>query len=84
MHLDKHLKETGQSQAAFGGRMDPPVSQGLVGQWCRGVTRITLKYALQIEKETDGAVTPKDCDDMFVDPGSRQSGATGSNSQAPH
>lgn len=67
MHLDTHLKETGQSQAAFGARLNPPASQGLMSQWIRGVTRITLHYALQIDRETGGAVSPQDCADMYTD-----------------
>lgn len=71
MHLETHLKDSGQSQSVFGARLVPPASQGLVSQWVRGVTRITLDYALQIERETGGAVTPQDCADMFVDPANR-------------
>jgi len=66
MQLEEHLKETKQSQGDFGKRLTPPASQGLVSQWVRGVTRITLDYALQIERETAGAVTPQDCADMFA------------------
>jgi DNA-binding transcriptional regulator YdaS (Cro superfamily) len=75
MHLEKHLKETSQSQGAFGQRLVPPASQGLVSQWVRGVTRITLDYALQINRESNGAVTPQDCANMFVDPADRQAAA---------
>jgi DNA-binding transcriptional regulator YdaS (Cro superfamily) len=72
MHLEEHLKETGQSQSAFGARLVPPASQGLVSQWVRGITRITLSYALEIERESGSAVTPQDCSDMFIDPANRQ------------
>lgn len=71
MHLRQHLKETGQTQAAFGRRLIPAASQGLLGQWLRGVTRITLHYALEIERESGGAVTPQDSSDMFIDPANR-------------
>lgn len=67
MHLEEHLKEKKQTQGDFGKRLVPPASQGLVSQWIRGVTRITLDYALQIDRETDGNVTPKDCADMYVE-----------------
>lgn len=65
MHLDKYLNDAAQSQTDFGLHLVPPASQGLVSQWVRGVTRITLDYALQIERVTKGAVTPQDCADMF-------------------
>lgn len=84
MHLEKFLKESTQSQGVFGAKLAPPASQGLVSQWVRGVTRITLDYALQIERETGGLVTPQDCADMFIDPANRSVGTTGTNSQAPH
>lgn len=71
MHLEEHLKETKQSQGEFGKRLTPPASQGLVSQWVRGITRITLNYALQIERETGGAVGPQDCSDMFIEPANR-------------
>jgi DNA-binding transcriptional regulator YdaS (Cro superfamily) len=68
MQLHSYLKETGISQGEFGQRLTPIASQGLVSQWIRGKTRITLAYALQIEEATDGKVTPKDCGDMFNSP----------------
>lgn len=71
MHLEEHLKNTKQSQGDFGRRLNPPASQGLVSQWVRGVTRVTLDYALQIERETDSQVTPQDCADMFIEPANR-------------
>ncbi|MFJ2989979.1 hypothetical protein ACIPF8_19100 [Collimonas sp. NPDC087041] len=37
-----------------------------MSQWILGKTRITLDYALQIEPETGGLVTPQDCADMYV------------------
>jgi DNA-binding transcriptional regulator YdaS (Cro superfamily) len=71
MNLQEHLTETGQSQGDFGAKLTPPASQALVSQWIRGVTRITLHYALQIERETGNAVTPQDCNNMYVDQASR-------------
>lgn len=65
MHLDKYLNDVSQSQSDFGARLVPPASQGLVSQWVRGITRVTLDYALQIERVTGGLVTPQDCADMF-------------------
>jgi DNA-binding transcriptional regulator YdaS (Cro superfamily) len=67
MHLDEYLKEAGESQNDFGKKLKPPVSQGLVAQWVKGKTRVTLSSALQIERLTDGKVTPKDCADMFAE-----------------
>lgn len=75
MHLDKHLKEAGLSQADFGSRLVPPASQGLISQWVRGITRITLDYALQIERESGGAVTPQDCADMYKNADQRATAA---------
>jgi len=72
MHLDEYLKEASQSQNEFGGQLQPPASQGLVSQWVRGITRITLDYALQIDRATAGRVTPQDCADMFRDPSTRR------------
>jgi len=65
MLLEEHLKKAGKSQAEFGLALVPPASQALVSQWVRGVTRVTLSYALQIERETDGEVSPQDCADMY-------------------
>lgn len=68
MQLHSYLKKTGQSQGEFGQRLIPVASQGLVSQWIRGKTRITLDYALQIESVTGSEVTPKDCAEMFTSP----------------
>ncbi|WP_089401620.1 hypothetical protein [Noviherbaspirillum humi] len=78
MHLEEHLKQTGQTQGDFGKRLIPPASQGLVSQWIRGVTRVTLHYAVQIEDLTGGAVMPQDCADMYIDPRNRASAASDS------
>ena len=68
MHLNDYLKETGVGQSDFGTTLTPPATQALVSQWVRGVTRVTLSYALQIEKCTDGRVSPQDCADMYIGP----------------
>ena len=73
MNLDDYLKQTRQNQTEFGHVLTPPASQALVSQWIRGVTRITLAYALQIERQTDGQVTPQDCSDMYLKTGSTRS-----------
>jgi DNA-binding transcriptional regulator YdaS (Cro superfamily) len=75
MHLDEHLKESGQSQTEFGADLKPPASQALVSQWIRGVTRVTLDYALQIDRATCGRVTPQDCADMFQNSNTRRTAA---------
>lgn len=67
MHLDEFLKEAGLSQADFGKKLNPPVSQGLVAQWVKGKTRITLSSALQIAILSNGNVTPQNCADMYKD-----------------
>lgn len=72
MHLNQYLIESRQSQEDFGKRLNPPVSQGLVSQWIRGVTRITLLQALQIKKLTRNKVTPQDCADMYTGPARRE------------
>lgn len=65
MQLNDYLKRKGQSQRDFGITLVPPASQALVSQWILGITRVTLAYALQIEKTTGGDVTPQDCADMY-------------------
>lgn len=73
MNISSYLKNTGSSQASFGAQLMPQASQALVSQWVRGVTRITLDYALQIERVTQGTVSPQDCADMFVPTQNRES-----------
>lgn len=68
MHLEEYRAKAGLSQGEFGQKLSPPASQGLVSQWERGITRITLGYALQINTETGGQVTPQDCADMYIEP----------------
>lgn len=74
MHLEDHLREARQSQASFGAELNPPASQALVSQWIRGVTRVTLSYALEIERASEGKVTPQDCADMFTEGARSQQG----------
>jgi DNA-binding transcriptional regulator YdaS (Cro superfamily) len=61
MRLDEYMREHKLTQAALGALLCPPISQAQVSQWFRGITRVTLDQALQIEKLTDGAVSPSDC-----------------------
>ncbi|KKB61528.1 hypothetical protein WM40_22565 [Robbsia andropogonis] len=68
MRLDEYLKASGTSQAAFAAKFTPPLSQGLVSQWLRGKTRITLDQAIQIRELSDGKVTVDDCAAMFETP----------------
>ena len=65
MQLEQWLKKESKSQVDFGLSLNPSVSQGQVSQWIKGITRITLEYALQIDQVTLGAVSPQDCADMY-------------------
>lgn len=65
MRLDDFLQEQKITQAQFGAKLNPPVSQAQVSQWIRGVTRVTLEQALQIDQVTDGAVSPADSAALF-------------------
>ncbi len=60
MRLRDYLQQHQITQAAFGQRMTPPVSQGKVNHWINGTRRVSLAEALQIEIVTGGAVTPRD------------------------
>jgi len=66
MHLTEYRKNKKQSQAEFGALLNPPASQGLVSQWERGVTRITLDYAVQIDHVTEHQVSCEDCNGMYT------------------
>ncbi len=57
MHLRDYLQLQGISQAAFGQRLVPPVSQGKVNHWLEGRRRVSLAEALQIQRLTQGNVT---------------------------
>lgn len=60
MRLRDYLQKHKITQAAFGQRMRPPVSQGKVNHWINGTRRVSLAEALQIEVLTDGDVPPTD------------------------
>lgn len=60
MRLRDYLQQHQITQAAFGQRMTPPVSQGKVNHWINGTRRVSLAEALQIEIVTGGAVSPRD------------------------
>jgi DNA-binding transcriptional regulator YdaS (Cro superfamily) len=66
MHLNEYLKTHGITQAEFGQQITPTVSQSCIGSWIHGRRKIDLPRAIQIEKITDGAVTPQDCADMYL------------------
>lgn len=65
MDLTQYRKNKKVSQAAFGALLTPPASQGLVSQWERGETRITLDYAVQIDHVTSHEVSCEDCKAMY-------------------
>lgn len=67
MHLKTYLAESKLSQAAFGALLVPAVTQSLVSQWLRGEARVTLSQAVQIEKITEGQVTPAELSDLASD-----------------
>ncbi|USE78936.1 helix-turn-helix domain-containing protein [Cupriavidus gilardii] len=69
MHLGSYLKQRGLTQAEFAAMFDPPVTQGLVSQWLRGESRMTLDQALQTLRITDGAVAPEDCAALYAHAG---------------
>lgn len=60
MRLRDYLHKHRITQAAFGQRMRPPVSQGKVNHWLQGTRRVSLAEALQIQALTDGEVSPQD------------------------
>ncbi|MGR6078514.1 helix-turn-helix domain-containing protein [Achromobacter sp. CSND-B12] len=65
MRLDQYLRAAKMTQSAFGEKLDPPVTQGTVSHWCQGRTRVSLAYSIQIERLTQGKVSPSDCAQMF-------------------
>lgn len=60
MRLRDYLQQHKITQAAFGQRMRPPVSQGKVNHWINGTRRVSLAEALQIATLTAGEVAPPD------------------------
>lgn len=69
MRLRDYLQQHQITQAAFGQRMTPPVSQGKVNHWINGTRRVSLAEALQIEIVTGGAVSPRDLVTQELRPG---------------
>lgn len=67
MRLDEYREKHNLSQEDFAKKLDPSVSQGLVSQWERGVTAISLATAVQIQSLTGSEVTVHDCADMYHD-----------------
>ncbi|MDZ4282800.1 MAG: helix-turn-helix domain-containing protein [Hydrogenophaga sp.] len=60
MQLRDYLQRHRLTQAAFGRRLSPPVSQGKVNHWINGTRRVSLAEALQIERVTGGEIRPCD------------------------
>lgn len=56
MTLADYLKAHHITQAEFGRKLDPPVSQGKVNHWLQGTRRVSLAEALQIVELTEGEV----------------------------
>lgn len=54
MKLTEYLKTTGITQTQFAESLG--VSQGLVHQWIKGITKITGERAVQIEQVTGKAI----------------------------
>lgn len=64
MHLRDYLRDESLSQAAFGQKLDPPVSAGKVNHWLEGRRRVSLAEALQVLALTGGRVTLPELADM--------------------
>ena len=56
MTLAEYLKAHRITQAEFGRKLDPPVSQGKVNHWLQGTRRVSLAEGLQIVEVTGGEV----------------------------
>ena len=54
--LDAYLKRTGTTHKQFGERLDPPVSQSQVSKWATNRMKMSMYYAAEIERATDGQV----------------------------
>jgi len=65
MHLRDYLSETSQSQAAFGQKLQPPVSASKVNHWLEGRRRVSLLEALQVLQLSDGKVSLQELADMY-------------------
>lgn len=72
MRIDEYREKKRLSQKRFGEMLEPLAPQSLVSQWEVGTTRITLSYALDIQRKTDNEVTPEDCESMYVGPPARK------------
>lgn len=57
MSLRLYLQKHQITQAEFGRRLCPPVSQGKVNHWLHGTRRVSLAEGLQIVSVTGGEVT---------------------------
>lgn len=64
MDLRTYLKKPGITQEGFADKVGEGVSQGLVGQWLTGRTKITPDRAIEIEAATGGEVR---CEDLRPD-----------------
>lgn len=71
MNPAEYVAEKNLSQQDFAACFDPPVSQGLVSQWFRGVTRMTLQQAIQASRFSEGAITVEECAELFERPPER-------------
>lgn len=65
MTPSEYVSSRGISQKQFGQLFNPPVSQGLVSQWFRGVTKMTLEQALQAVSFSAGQITAEECASLF-------------------
>lgn len=65
MTPSEYAASQGLSQKQFGQLFNPPVSQGLVSQWFRGVTKMTLDQALQAVTFSAGMITAEECASLF-------------------
>lgn len=60
MNLTDYLKKNGLTQAEFGLRLHPPMTQMHISHVVTGRLRISLSRALEIEKKTAGEVPASD------------------------
>jgi hypothetical protein len=68
MQLAMWMDKNGVTQRRLGEMFDPPVSQGLVWQWLKGQSRMSLEHALYLQDHiTKGKVTVRDCAALYVD-----------------
>lgn len=65
MTPSEYAANQGISQKQFGQLFNPPVSQGLVSQWFRGVTKMTLEQALQAVAFSGGQISAEECANLF-------------------